>query len=78
MATASDREGIAFLILTGEYIGFLPEHVAARWVEKGQMRALDPQQRQFTIPLSLAMRKDRRAHAIVDYFLSALDAVAQS
>lgn len=78
VATASDREGIAFLILTGEYIGFLPEHVAARWVEKGQMIAVDPQQRQFTIPLSLAMRKDRHAHAIVDYFLSALDSVAQN
>ena len=78
MATASDREGIAFLILTGEYIGFLPEHAAARWVEKGEMVALNPQLRQFTIPLSLAMRKDRRAHAIVDYFLSILDAENQN
>jgi len=36
-ASASDREGIAFLILTGKFIGFLPEHYAKHWVERGMM-----------------------------------------
>lgn len=31
-ATSTDREGIAFLILTGRFIGFLPTHFAERWV----------------------------------------------
>ncbi len=33
-ASSTDREGIAFLILSGEYLGFLPTHFAARWVRK--------------------------------------------
>jgi DNA-binding transcriptional LysR family regulator len=39
-ATAYDVESIAFLILSGEYIGFLPERYANVWIERGQMRAL--------------------------------------
>ena len=35
-ASASDREGAAFLILTGRFIGFLPEHVAEQWVSAGK------------------------------------------
>ncbi|MFC0268635.1 LysR family transcriptional regulator [Kushneria aurantia] len=43
MASASDREGVAFLILAGGWIGFLPTHYAERWVEQGRMRVLAPQ-----------------------------------
>jgi hypothetical protein len=39
VASASDREAIAFLILTGQFIGFLPDHYAAAWVAQGQMAA---------------------------------------
>ena len=42
VASASDREAIAFLILTGQFIGFLPDHYAAAWVAQGQMAALAP------------------------------------
>ncbi len=41
-ASASDREGIAFLILTGRYIGYLPDHYANAWVQEGRLRALKP------------------------------------
>lgn len=73
-ATASDREAIAFLILTGQYIGFLPDHMAAGWVEKGMMAALAPRRMQFTTPLAIATRKGRRQNLIVDRFLDALQA----
>ena len=33
-ASASDREGMAFLILTGRYIGYLPDHYAQAWVTR--------------------------------------------
>jgi len=42
-ATAADREGVAFLILTGCYIGYLPSHYARQWVERRTMRALLPE-----------------------------------
>ncbi|KAF7954062.1 LuxR family transcriptional regulator [Cupriavidus sp. UYMU48A] len=72
VATATDREGIAFLILTGEYIGFLPDHFAAGWVEKGMLTPLAPKEMQFAVTLGVATRKGRRKNLIVDRFLEFL------
>lgn len=41
-ATASDQEAVATLILSGAYVGFLPDHYARVFVESGQMRAVAP------------------------------------
>ena len=75
-ATATDREAIAFLILTDQYIGFLPDHYAAAWVEKGQMVAIAPHRMHFTVPIAIAKRKGRRQNLIVDHFLVALGSAA--
>ena len=72
-ATASDREGIAFLILTGSYIGFLPDHFAAAWVAQGVLRPLHPQQFCYDIPLNVVMRKGRRPNLVLEHFLQALE-----
>lgn len=71
-ASASDREGIAFLILTGKYIGFLPDHYAATWVEKGLMAPVAPDRLFFDTKLAVAARKGRRQNLILDRFLDAL------
>ncbi|MEJ2042687.1 MAG: LysR family transcriptional regulator [Reinekea sp.] len=71
-ATASDREGIAFLILTGRYIGFLPDHYAANWVDRGKMKSLCPEQLFFDSKLAIATRKGRRSNLIVESFLDFL------
>lgn len=42
-ATAFDQEAIATLILSGRFLGFLPDHYAAWFVDKRQMRALRPE-----------------------------------
>lgn len=39
-ATGYDQESIATLILSGEYLGFLPDHYAKAFVEDSQMRAV--------------------------------------
>ncbi len=41
-ATAFDQEAIATLILSGRFLGFLPDHYAAGFVALGQMRAVNP------------------------------------
>ena len=41
-ATAFDQEAIATLILSGRFVGFLPEHYAQAFVQRGQMRAVSP------------------------------------
>ncbi|OXY80858.1 LysR family transcriptional regulator [Oceanimonas doudoroffii] len=71
-ATASDREGIAFLILTGSYIGYLPDHYAAKWVAKGQMKALCPERLFFDSRLAIVTRKGRRPNLLLETFLNSL------
>lgn len=71
-ATASDREGVAFLILTGRFVGFLPDHYAAHWVEKGMMRAIAPDRLSFSTKIALATRKGSRPNSILELFLNSL------
>ncbi|MCY1359898.1 pca operon transcription factor PcaQ [compost metagenome] len=71
-ASATDREGIAFLILTGSYIGFLPDHYAATWVEKGLMAPLSPERLFFDAKLAVVTRKGRRQNLILERFLDSL------
>ncbi len=71
-ATATDREGIAFLVLTGRYIGFLPEHFAARWVTEERLRALRPDEWHYQVDYSTITRRGRRPHLVLETFLDAL------
>ena len=41
-ATGYDQESIATLILSGRFLGFLPDHYAAPFVQAGRMRAVQP------------------------------------
>jgi DNA-binding transcriptional LysR family regulator len=42
-ATGYDQESIATLILSGCYLGFLPDHYAEDFVHQGRMRAVRPE-----------------------------------
>lgn len=42
-ATASDQEGVAVLVLSGAFVGFLPDHYAEPFVRAGRLRAVSPQ-----------------------------------
>ena len=41
-ATGFEQEAIATLILSGQFLGFLPDHYADSFVQRGQMRAVNP------------------------------------
>ena len=73
-ASASDREGMAFLILTGLYIGYLPDHYAEVWVKEGRLRALKPASRHYDLSLAAVTRKGRRPNLVLESFLTALAA----
>ncbi|MNQ71788.1 HTH-type transcriptional regulator CysL [compost metagenome] len=75
-ASASDREGMAFLILTGRYIGYLPDHYADFWVQQGRLRALKPASRFYDLSLASVTRKGRRPHLVLESFLEALAATS--
>jgi len=72
-ASATDREGIAFLILTGRYIGYLPDHFASRWVQNNQLRVLKPEKFRITSHYSTITRKSARPNIIVNTFMDLLE-----
>ncbi|PVZ09811.1 MULTISPECIES: LysR family transcriptional regulator [unclassified Pseudomonas] len=71
-ASASDREGMAFLILTGRYIGYLPDHYAHGWVQQGRLRALKPDERFHDLNLAWVTRKGRRPNLVLESFMESL------
>lgn len=68
-ATATDREGVAFLILTGLYVGFLPDHVAAQWVEQGRMRPIRPDLTGYRTRYAVITRKGGRPNMVLETFM---------
>ena len=56
-ATARQIEGVAFLILSGWHIGYLPVSYAERWVESGRMRSILPATYRLNTRIELATRR---------------------
>ncbi|MCW8889741.1 MAG: LysR family transcriptional regulator [Sedimenticola sp.] len=72
-ATATDREGIAFLIMTGCFIGFLPTHFAERWVAQGKMQALMTDEMGYVTHYSAITRRGAPPNLILQTYLDKLD-----
>jgi len=77
-ASATDREGIAFLVLSGRYLGYLPTHYAERWVRDGQMQALSPVANSYVTYYSAITRKSRPPNLVLERYLTELDALRQA
>ncbi|MBU2874875.1 LysR family transcriptional regulator [Marinobacter salexigens] len=75
LASSTDREGIAFLILSGSYIGYLPTHYAYHWVRDGNMRALMPDTCQYMTRYSAITRKGAPPNLVLESYLEELDRV---
>jgi len=73
-ATSNDREGIAFLILTGEYIGYLPDHVAQQWIDKGMIKAIKPRKFRYQTQYQVISKATASANMLRDYFIDLLQA----
>lgn len=73
MASATDREGVAFLVLTGSYIGFLPTHFAQRWIEHGKMKKLDPGGFGYETSYYSITRRGRPPNMVLERFIEELD-----
>ena len=74
-ASAYHDEGIAHLILSGKFIGYLPEHFASHWVDKGLFRAILPERYHYQIPVMLITAKSNSASPLA---LSTIAAIRQS
>ncbi|AQA18519.1 LysR family transcriptional regulator [Halioglobus japonicus] len=71
-ATAHDQEAVAHLVLSGRYIGYLPEHYADTFVAKGVMRPLLPDTFQYVCEFSAIVRRSPPPSQVVQALLDAL------
>ncbi|MBE0356696.1 hypothetical protein PPHE_a3286 [Pseudoalteromonas phenolica O-BC30] len=71
-ASAYHDEGIAHLILSGEFIGYLPEHYASFWVDKGEMKVIQPEKYAYNIPVSLITSKSNKVNPLTNAIVDAL------
>lgn len=71
-ASASDQEGVLALILSGEYVGFLPDHYAERFVQSGQIRAINPQILKYECQYSCIRKFGKNMSRICDVFFQSL------
>ena len=71
-ATGFDQEAIAHLILSGKFLGFLPDHYAAGFVVQGQMRALNPAVLRYTCSFLGILRRSPEPSRAARLFQSCL------
>ncbi len=72
LATAYDQEGVATFILSGAYIGFLPDHYAASFVQQGLMRALRSDHFSYECNFETIVRQEARRSRLTQTFLDLL------
>lgn len=66
-------EAVAMLILTGHFIGYLPEHYAAPLVKNNQLKALGDDDFTINAPFCLIIKKGRKINQIINLFMQALE-----
>ncbi len=73
-ATVHSMEGMLVLLLTGAYIGFLPDHYAQDWVEKRQLRMIEARDFSYSSRHMLITRRAAKMASAFTTFLSLMDA----
>lgn len=71
-ATGFDQEAIATLVLSGAYLGFLPDHYADSFVKAGQLRAVCPQRFRYSCRFAGVIRRSPAPSRVVQAFAECL------
>jgi len=71
-ATGFEQEAIALLILSGRFVGFLPEHYAAPFVAGGQMQAVAPARLNYGCDFVSVLRRSPQPSRAAQAFHQAL------
>lgn len=81
-ATAQNIEGIAHLVLTGHFVGYLPDHVAQPWVSARRMRSVLPELMSYDVPFKVIVprspRRTRASAALLELLLAPAPAPQKS
>ena len=68
MGTADNIEAAALMIMSGGYLGYLPEHYAAHLESKGVLRAINRPLFNFDVEFHLVSRKSPTERDVVRAF----------
>ena len=71
-ATANQMEGVAFLILTGNFVGYLPVSYASRWLVAGRMKSVHAKTFEVTTQIEIVTRKGATLSRVAAQFLKSL------
>jgi len=77
-ASATDREGIAFLLLTGQFIGFLPTHYARQWVDNNTFKSLLPDSMRYVTRYFAIKNRAGKPNLVLDRYFSLLKEIIAS
>jgi DNA-binding transcriptional LysR family regulator len=75
VAIVSSMEAQAMFILSGAFLGYLADHYAARWVDSGQLRAIDHLGLELSEPFHLVTRKGHHKSLVVRTFIEDMHAI---
>ena len=71
-ATVSDREGVAFLLMTGCFIGFLPIHYAINWVKTNGFRNLMPNDFSYSTQYMSITKSGNKDNLVLNSYMKVL------
>lgn len=77
-ATASDQEAIATLVLSGRYLGFLPDHYAAAFEAAGRLCAVQPARFRYDCRFVSVMRRSPQPSRAAQLFARCLSQAHRS
>ena len=66
------------LIRSGKFIGYLPDHFAASWVAKGQLRCLSPLTPTFNCEFDIVSKKGMKPSRALSKFISDVESTSGS
>lgn len=71
-ATGFDQEAIATLVLSGRFLGFLPDHYAEGFEQRGRLQAVQPQRFRYQCQFVSVMRRPPQAPRAAQLFQDCL------
>lgn len=71
-AHASHMSGRCLLILSGTYIGFLPDYFASRWVKSGQLKKIDLPDLNYDMRNAAIFKKNADKKVLIQLFIDEL------
>lgn len=75
---AHQVEGVAMLILTGNFIGYLPESYAMLWVREGQMKSVCEKRYSLPTDIQLVIRRGQYQTRASELFLNILESESKN